>query len=146
MKWSNYGPHYKVLCVDWWSQPVWTRREIHLEQANCLTLILALHWTTYRGATNCSKSITWSRFLFFSCCCDFFRCLRKSKTLEEASWRLNHMNNFGKKLADEQYQHRKIIATVVYNSLRNSNVDCKSRGMIHVWNSLLKKACKPNLD
>ena len=83
--------------------------------------------TTYRRATNCSKSITWSRFLFFSCCCDFFRCLRKSKTLEEASLRLNHMNNFGKKLADEQYQHRKIIATVVYNSFRNSNVDSKSR-------------------
>ena len=37
------------------------------------------------------------------------------------------MNNFGKKLADEQYQHRKIIATVVYNSFRNSNVDSKSR-------------------
>ena len=56
------------------------------------------------------------------------------------------MNNFGKKLADEQYQHRKIIATEVYNSFRNSNADSKSRGMIHVWNSLLKKACKPNLD
>ena len=37
------------------------------------------------------------------------------------------MNNFGKKLADKQYQHRKIIATVVYNSFRNSNVDSKSR-------------------
>ena len=37
------------------------------------------------------------------------------------------MNNFGKKLADEQYQHRKIIATVDYNSFRNSNVDSKSR-------------------
>lgn len=36
------------------------------------------------------------------------------------------MNNFGKKLADEQYQHRKIIATVDYNSFRNSNVDSKT--------------------